>query len=150
MADFKLKQDTALQTIIDDDAVLVNTDWAAGDYDNSTNLDPFGIFQLTVQWNTAAPAAGTKVADLYIISGVTGPVYAEGGDAGLGTDDIPQSIYLVASFQSINPSLTVDETLGTVEIPIYAYNRVVLVNTSGQEFDATWILKMQPTKRQVS
>lgn len=151
MADYKLKQDTAIQTIIDDNATLANAARSAGDYDNSTALDPFGIFQLTVQYDGGPPAAGTKIADLYIIPGTsTGPTYADGGDAGLGTDDTPQAIYWVASFQSINPSTTVDEVLGTVEIPLYARNRVVVLNTSGQTFDSTWILKMQPVKRQVA
>jgi len=151
MAELKQLRDTALATVIDDDAVLGNGARAAADYDNSAELDFSGVFYLTVQWNTTAPSANIAVAELYVLpgDGEGTEVFPEGGDAGLGTDDDPQACFLVHTFETINPSITVDETIGSPEVELYGDgNRVVLKNISGQEFDLTWILKLKPAKTQ--
>lgn len=134
-------------SVIDDDAVLVNGDHAAGDYVNSANLDPFAHMLLTVQWNSSAPAAGINVANLYNIpgDGAGSELFPEGGDAGIGTDDIPQRVLLVGTFETINPSITVDETLVVQNVSLFfSGNRFVLENVSGQEFDLTWKLDLVP------
>lgn len=134
-------------TVIDDDAVLVDTDWAAGDYDNSVSLDPFAHLFLTVQWNTTAPAALINVANLYSIPGDNAgtELFPGGGDAGIGTDFIPQKVFLVGTFETIDPSITVDETLVVPNVSLFfAGNRFVLENVSGEEFDLTWQLDVVP------
>ena len=133
--------------VINDDAVLITTDWAAGDYDNSVSLDPFAHMFLTVQWNTTAPSAGLNIANLYNIPGdnAATELFPEGGDAAIGTDDIPQKVFLVGTFETINPSITVDETLAVANISLFfAGNRFILENVSGEEFDLTWQLDIVP------
>ena len=133
--------------VINDNATLNNGVRAAADYGNDTNKDLWCNVFLTVQWNTTAPSAGDKVAELYILPGDDAGTekFPEGGDAGLGTDDDPQKIFLVGVFESINPSLTVDETLSLSGIALYhSGNRFVLKNVSGQQFDLTWQLDIVP------
>ena len=133
--------------VINDNATLANGVRAAADYDNDTNKDLWCNVFLTVQWNTTPPTAGDKIGELYIIPGDDAGTekFPEGGDAGLGTDDTPQRIFLVGVFQSINPSLTVDEILSLTNIPLYhSGNRFVFLNTSGQEMDLTWQLDIVP------
>ncbi len=145
MADFKLKEGS-LSTVIDDNAALTNNSRAAGDYDNATNLHPFCHAYLTVQYDTTAPTAGDAVAELYVLpgDGEASQAYPDGGDAGLGTNDDPQAIFLVGAFESINPSTSVDEVLCIPFIPLsFAGNRFVLKNTSGQTFDLTWQLDIK-------
>lgn len=151
MAEIKLLGDTTTQTVIDDNATLANGSRAAGDYDNSTELDMEAVAYLTVQYDSGPPSAGDNIAELYNLpgDGAGTEVFPEGGDAGLGTDDDPQAIYLVGVFSSINPSLTVDEVLGSLPFRLYPdTNRFVLKNTSGQTFDATWQLDIKPNKYQ--
>jgi hypothetical protein len=153
MAEIKLLGDTTLQTVINDDATLADGARAAADYDNGTELDIWCIPYLEVQWNTTAPTSGDMVADLYILPGDNNgtPDYPEGGDAGLGTDDTPQAIFKVGAFESVNPSLTVNEILALRPILLYPQvNRFVLLNTSGQEFDLTWELRGMMYKVQSS
>lgn len=142
MADIKLGEGT-FATVINDDATLADGVRAAGDLNNGTNLEIIGDAYLTVQWNTTAPTVNTIVGELYVLrgDGESSEVFPEGGDAGLGTDDDPQAITLVGVFETINPSLTVDETLIAMDIPLsIGNNRFVLKNVSGQEFDLTWQL----------
>ena len=144
MAEIKYLGDTALSTLINDNATLADTVRAAADYDNGTELDIWCIPYLEVQWDTTAPTAGDMVADLYVLPGDNAgtPDYPEGGDAGLGTNDNPQAIFKVGSFESVNPSITVNEILALRPILLYPQvNRFVLLNTSGQIFDATWELR---------
>ena len=154
MAGIQYLADTALQNVIDDNASLADGSRAAGDYDNSDSarLDLEAVAYLTVQYDGGPPAAGDIVAELYLLpgDGETTEVFPDGGDAGLGTDDTPQAQYLVASFESINPSTSVDEVLGSLPFRLYPDgNRFVLLNTSGQTFDLTWQLDIKPYKRQV-
>ena len=151
MSEIKYLADTAVQTVIDDGASLTDGSRAAGDYDNSTELDLEAIAYLTVQFDGGPPTAGDRVADLYILpgDGAGTEVFPDGGDAGLGTDDTPQARWYVGSFETVNPSTTVDETLA-IPVPLYPDgNRFVLLNTSGQTMDSTWQLDIKPIKRQV-
>lgn len=151
MAEIKYLADTTTQTVINDDATLATTVRAAGDYDNGTELDLEAVAYLTVQWDGTAPTTGDSVAELYNLpgDGAVTEVFPEGGDAAIGTDDDPQGIYLVATLVSVNPSLTVDEVLGTLPFRLYPDgNRFVLKNISGQTFDSTWQLDIKPSKLQ--
>ena len=84
MADIKLLADTALQTVIDDNATLADAARAAGDYDNGTALDLEAVAYLTVQYDTGPPSAGDVVAELYVLpgDGETTEVFPDGGGAG--------------------------------------------------------------------
>jgi len=153
VADVKLKDTTATQTVIDDDATLADAARAAGDYDNSSALDLWCDVYLTVQYDGGPPSAGDLVADLFVLpgDGAGTEVFPDGGDAGIGTDDTPQGIFYVGSFESINPSVTVDEVLCIPNVQLPANTaRFVILNTSGQTFDATWIMKIKPSMVQVA
>lgn len=139
-----------IQNVINDDALLANAARAAGDYDNSTNLDPFCTIQLTVQYNaivTPTIANGTPVAECYLLpgNGEASELFPNGGDAGLGQDADPQASLLVGTFVSVSPSITVDELLVIRDVLLGdAGNRFVVKNISGQEFDLTWQLDIIP------
>lgn len=151
MAEIRLLRDTSLQTVIDKNATLTNNSRAAGDYDNSTELDLWCDVYLQVQYDTGPPAVGTKVAELYVLpgDGETTEVFPDGGDGTVGTDDTPQQIFLVGSFESINPSTSVNEVLSLRDIPLSGDgNRFVLLNTSGATFDSTYELRIKPSKTQ--
>jgi len=133
--------------VINDDASLATTVRAAADYDNDANKDLWCNVFLTVQFDSTAPSAGDKIAELYILPGDDAgtELFPDGGDAGLGTDDTPQKIFLVGAFETINPSITVDETLSLPGVPLYhSGNRFVFLNTSGQTMDSTWQLDIVP------
>jgi hypothetical protein len=133
MADFEWEKGTKT-IIINDDAALTDTSRAAGDFDNTDNAEWCDVF-LTVQFDTTAPSAGAYIGDLWVLpsDGEGSPDYPEGGDAGLGTDDDPQNIFLMGKFETINPSLSVDETLTIPRVPLNPNeNRFVFKNTSGQ------------------
>ncbi len=145
MADVKLAEGT-FTTVIDDDATLADGARAAGDLNNGTALEIIGDAYFEVQWNTTAPTVNTVVAELYLLrgDGEASEDFPEGGDAGLGTDDDPQATTLVGTFETINPSITVDETLIAMDIPLsIGNNRFVLKNVSGQEMDLTWELRFK-------
>lgn len=150
MSEYQLLGDSAVATVIDDNAVLVDGARAAGNYDNSTELDIECVAYLKVQYDGGPPSVGDAIGDLYMLPVFDADTTPEGGDAGIGTDDTPQAVYLVGVFESINPSTTVDEILGTLPFPLYpsANNRFVILNTSGQTYDATWELNIKPLKRQ--
>ncbi len=134
----------ARTNVIDDNALLANGARAAADFDNDANKDLFCNVFLTVQFNSISGIAnGDKVGELWIIPGddAATELFAEGGDAGLGTDDDPQKIFLVGTFETINPSVTVDETLSLAALHLHhSGNRFVFKNVSGQEMDLTWQL----------
>lgn len=136
-----------LANVIDDNATLATATRAAGDYDNSANGYLWGILKLTVQYDGGPPSVGDDIADIWIIPGDAAGTekFAEGGDAGLGTDDDPQDCFHVGTMRSVNPSLTVNEVLMLPPVRLYPHgNRVVLKNVSGQTFDATWQLDLLP------
>ncbi|MFQ5765443.1 MAG: hypothetical protein ACE5GT_10975, partial [Rhodospirillales bacterium] len=147
MADIKYKEGAARTVVIDDNVALANNTRAAADYNNDTLLDLFCDAFLKQQFDTTAPAAGDKTGELYILPGdnAATEVFPEGGDAGLGTNDDPQKIFLVGVFETINPSISVDETLGLPGVRLYmAGNRFVFKNVSGQQMDLTWQLDIHP------
>jgi hypothetical protein len=151
MAEIKLLRDSSLNTVIDKNAALSNNARAAGDYDNSTELDLWCDAYLQVQYDGGPPAVGTKVADLYVLfgDGAGTQLYPDGGDGTVGQDDTPQATLYVGSFLTVNPSTSVNELLQIKHIPLCGHgNRFVLVNTSGQTFDSTWELRVKPTKVQ--
>jgi len=152
MAEIKLLRNQPFTVVIDDNASLATTVRAAADYDNSAKLDLGCDVYLQVQYDTTAPSAGDKVAELYILpgDGEGTEVFPEGGDAaGLGTDITPQAILLVGTFESRVPSLTVNEILCIPGVPLYGHtNRFVILNTSLQIFDSTWQLSIKPYKLQ--
>ena len=151
MADIKYKEGAARTVVINDDAALANNTRAAADYNNDTLLDLFGDVFLVQQFDTTAPSAGDKTGELHILPGDNAATekFPEGGDAGLGTDDDPQKIFLVGVFETINPSISVDETLGLPGIRLFmAGNRFVFKNVSGQQMDLTWQLDIHPYKLQ--
>jgi len=133
--------------VIDIGVALANGVRDAADYDNDGNKDLWCNIFLTVQFDTSAPSANTKIAELYILPGDDAGTqkFPDGGDASLGTDDTPQAIFLVGVFETINPSITVDETLALAGIPLYhSGNRFVIENISGQQFDLTYQLDIVP------
>lgn len=150
MADIKLKE-AALQSVLATAATLANGVRAAADVDNGTNLFPICDLYLTLQYGTA-PAAGTKVAEVYCLrgDGETSEVFPQGGDGTVGANVTPQQHALAGVFESRSPSTTVDEVLVVYDVPLGAgKNRFVILNTSGQTWDAGWTLKAKPRLLQV-
>lgn len=150
MADIKLKE-AALVTVLTTGATLASGNRAAADVDNGTNLNPVADFYLTLQYGVA-PAAGTKVAELYVLrgDGETSEVFPVGGDGTVGANVDPQAHTLAGSFESRNPSTSVDEVLVIYDVPLGVGNvRCVVKNTSGQTWDAGWTLKAKPRLLQV-
>lgn len=150
MAEIKLKEGS-LVTPINDGASLADGVRAAGDYDNSANLDMWCHAYLTVQWDTTPPTAGDIVAELYLLpgDGETSQVFPEGGDAGLGSDKTPQKMFLVGVFETVDPSVSADEVIAIPNIRLsFEGNRFVLLNTSGQTMDSTWQLDIKTYKMQ--
>ena len=148
MSDIKLKE-AARITAIDTGATLANAASASGDVDNGTNLYPVCDAYLTLQYGTA-PAAGTKVAELYCLrgDGEATEVFPVGAAGAPGTT--PQQHTLAGVFESRAPSTTVDEVLVIYDIPLGAgTNRFLVLNTSGQTWDDTWDLKIKPRLLQV-
>lgn len=146
MTDFKLGEG-ALATVIDKDAALTDGSRAAGDYDNGTNLFPICDAYLTNQYDSTAPTAGDLVAELYLLrgDGETSEAFPEGGDGTVGDDVDPQGATLVGTFDTVQPSTSVDEVLIAEDILLgVGNNRFVLKNVSGQQFDSTWQLDIKP------
>jgi len=148
MASVKLQFDSANTTILDPNATLANGARKAVDYNNAAKLDLEATAYLSVMFDTTAPSANTIVAELYLIPHDTVNI-PEGGDGSVGSDDTPQKEFLVAAFETINPSLLAAEVLGTLPFRLWEHNRFVLRNTSGQIFSEEWTLTLQPAKRQV-
>ncbi len=94
----------------------------------SGNLDPFADIELAVKYTTSAPAAGTKVAELYLVPTIDGTNYAE-GSASVN----PQKALLIAVFESRNGSTSAFERLVQlgVSLPPGSF-KFVLLNTSGK------------------
>lgn len=150
MSEYQLLGDSAVATVIDTGNTLADGARAADDYDNSSELDIECIAYLKLQYDGGPPSVGDAVGELYVLPVFTADTTPEGGDGVTGNDDTPQAIYLVGVFESINPSTTEDEILGTLPFPLYptTTNRFVVLNTSGQTYDATWELNIKPLKRQ--
>jgi hypothetical protein len=141
--------DLALATVIDKGAALADGSRAAGDYDNSTNQAETCRAYLRAQWDTTAPSALTLVGDLYVLpgDGGGGETFPVGGDGTVGADATPAAKHKVGSFQTVAPSITVDEVMCIEGIPLGgSTNRFVLRNTSGQQYDLTWQLDVVPER----
>jgi len=151
MSEIKQLGDTPLQTVIDKNAALVTAARVAADYNNSSELDTHCVAFLTVQFDTTAPTAGDPIAELYVLpgNGEVSEVFPQGGDGTVGADVDPQSVFLMGVFETISPSISVDEVVALPNVPLYpAGNRFVLKNTSGQQFDLTYQLDIKPAKFQ--
>lgn len=116
-------------------------------YDNTTNLDLYADFVLAIQYNAGPPAAGTKVAELYLEAAVDGTNYPSVGSS------LPQKSLLIATFESRAPSTSALEYLDLYGIPILPLNQKFrLYNTSGQTLhaSASMFLKMSPYQLQTA
>lgn len=151
MAEIKQLADTSKTTVIDTNTTLADAARAAGDYDNSTELDLMCDIFLSSLIFSAAPSANIIVADLYVLpgDGAVSESYPEGGDTSTGTDDTPQAVHYVGSFETINPSSSVAEVLALKDVPLGPHgNRFVLENKSGQTMHTTYDLSIMPKKFQ--
>ncbi len=101
-----------LARVINADATLANGARKVGELNNAANKHLFCNAYLLIPYDTTAPSAGDKVAELYILaddggvaaSGVSGPLFPQGGDGTLGGDRDPQAVHLVAPFEARNPT----------------------------------------------
>lgn len=151
MAEIKYLADSSRTAVIDTGLLLVDGDRITGLYDNSSEEDLFCNVYLQVQWDTTAPSAGDQVAVLYVLpgDGEGTEIFPEGGDGTIGSDNDPQDLLQVGAFASVAPSITVNEVIALIGVSLGPDgNRFVLRNTSGQQFDATWELRIKPYKYQ--
>ncbi len=151
VAEIKLLADTVRTTVINKGVTLADTFRAAGDYDNSTELDLYCHAYLVLEFNTTAPSAGDSVAELYLLpgDGEVSEVFPEGGDASVGNDVDPQKSLLVGTFETRVPSITTVEELCVPGIPLsFEGNRFVIKNISGKVFEDTWEFRIKPYKLQ--
>lgn len=144
---------TLMQTVLDSLAngtLVVSTETAgnmtSGVYDNSAALDLYADFELAVCYGVA-PAAGTKVAELYLLPSADGTNFAT-----VDASNQPQMALLVGTFESRKPSTSVLERLVIpgVSLPPGKF-KLVLKNTSGQAYkdnSVTKTLKMRPYQLQ--
>ena len=118
---------------------------ASGVYDNTAALDLYADFQLGLEYGGAAPAAGTKVAELYLLPTVDGTNYAT-----TDASNQPQMATLVATFESRAGSTSAFEYLVAMGIPLPPQKcKWVVKNTSGHALAASGnTLKMQPYQLQ--
>lgn len=129
---------------------LANAAGALGvEYDNTTNLLPFGMFELTVTFGSA-PTAG-KTVDLYIVPTIDGTNYSTNVT---GASGYAQSTSYVGSFPL--QAVTTLQRLnvggigfrGTLFLPTTKFKAFIL-NSSGQAFPASGsTLKLLPYQRQ--
>ena len=153
----RLNHDTALQTLMTTEldslangalvvSSVVNTgNLENGIYDNSDALDSVGDIELAVTYGSA-PAAGTKVAELYLLPTIDGTNFAT-----VDANNQPQLALLVATFESRLPSTTVTEYLHApgIALPPGSF-KFVIKNTSGQAFSTSSVaktLRMRAYKR---
>lgn len=152
MSEQKYLADSALATVISGGSSLANGNRAAGDYDNSTELDLFCDVFLTGLTFASAPAAGTSVVELYLLpgDGEASESFPEGGDGTVGDDVTPQRALLVGSFETVQPSTTEAEVLCIPNVMLHPHgNRFVIRNFSGQSINSGYAIKIKPRKFQV-
>lgn len=140
----KLHKPTSVATVIAAAALnsLTNGSEAEGTFDNSTGLDIWCDLILAIQYNAGPPAAGTKVAEIYLLPQVDGTNYPSVTSGGL-----PQKSLLVAAMESVAPSTSALEYLVVKGIALSpGNNKFRLSNTSGQTLhaSASMFLKIQP------
>src|SRR5262245_10272569 len=96
--------------------------------DNTSTPQDFVDLELLVKYTSSAPAAGTKVGDVYIIPALDGTNYGEGSGS-----IQPQGLQYVGSFESRNGATGAFERLPMERIPIGPYKyKVLFTNTSGK------------------
>jgi hypothetical protein len=106
---------------------------ASAAYDNTGNLDLFADFAAEFTYTTSTPAAGTKVAELYIVPSIDGTHFAS-----IDASNVCQKALLVATFETRLPSTTVLEYLLAMGIPLPPRKfKTIIKNTSGQTLGAT-------------
>jgi len=146
--EIKWLDDTAVQTIISG-STLTNNNREAAAYNNSTELDMYADFELFVKFDTTAPSAGDRVAELFILPTVDGTNFPEGGDGTVGDDLDPQQVLKIGVFESRDPSTSTEERIVLSGIPLPPRDaRYVIKNISGQTMNASWTLKAKPYKLQ--
>lgn len=124
------------------DSLASNSRAISSAIDNGTGRDLYGDLELVVTYGVA-PAAGAKVAEIYLLPTVDGTNYPEGS-----TSVTPQRALLVATFESRSPSTSVAERLviNGITLPPRNY-KLLLVNTSGQAYASSGnTLKIKPYK----
>lgn len=118
---------------------------------NGTNKDIYGDLFLSLKYDTSAPAAGTKVAEVYLLpgNGDATELFPEGGDGTVGSNVDPQKVLLVGALESRNPSTTVNEVLTVPGVVLPPGNsRIVLKNTSGKTINSNYALTLKPYEPQ--
>ncbi len=120
---------------------LTNNSRVAGDYDNSVDNWLEADVYMVSDYQTTAPAANLRVADLYVLfgNGESTEKFPEGGDGTTGSDDNPQGALFVGSYETINPNNAgVSETLCIPNVAINGRKtiRFVMQNVSGQIMDS--------------
>ncbi len=147
MANQQWEDSTSIVTVLSGGLVSLASDARdiSAAVDNGTNLDLFGDLEFIVQWDTVAPSAGDKVADLYLLPSVDDVNFPEGS-----VSLTPQASLLIGSFESRNPSISGVEHLMLPGITLPPRNmKFLLQNTSGQTFDPSGsMLLLKPYKLQ--
>lgn len=147
MANQQWEDSTSIITVLSGGLVsLADTEKTLSDViDNGTDLDLFGDLVFLVQWDTVAPSAGDKVADLYLLPSVDNVNFPEAA-----TNVTPQASLLIGSFESRNPSIGATEHLMLPGITLPPRKmKFLLQNTSGQTFDPSGsMLLLKPYKLQ--
>lgn len=136
---------TAVQTLLSAglDDLVTNGLALSSAYNNASALDLVADFELVICYASGPPAAGTKVAELYLLASVDATNYPEGSSS-----VTPQQGLLIGSFESRASSTSVVERLTLSGMPIPPLNfKVLLKNTSAvtlKSSSVTKTLKMQP------
>lgn len=101
----------------------------------------YADFELKVEYTTSAPAAGTKMGELYMVSSVDGTNYCEGS-----TSLTPQRLQLVGAFESRNGATGTFEFLHVLGVALPARPaKWLFLNTSGKTLAASGnILTIRP------
>ncbi len=146
--------------VINKDASLADGSRAMGEFNNKTGATDgdaslWATLYLKVQFDTTAPTAGDRIADVYVLHGDGSESFPNGGD-GTGSpasvDVDPTVDNRVGSFITASPSTSADEIIQLgrkIELEPRTV-RIVVKNVSGQTFDATWELWLVPTKESIA
>ena len=146
MSDFKWKDGSQSDIITSGLDSLADGGRAISDaIDNDTGLDMYADIEYEVRYTSSAPAAGVKVADIYLLPTIDGTNYPEGS-----TSLDPQKSLLVGSLESRNGSTSAIERLVLPGVPLPPRDyKVLLKNTSGKTLHSTAnIVSIRPFKLQ--
>jgi hypothetical protein len=154
-------KERAIVTLTSSGASLTNNSGAAV----GTNLDvraagnaagdKSAIFELTCQWGTVTGiAAGTKIADLYLVPLMDATNLSNQIDLSSGASYIPFSCRVGGFFAAKIPTASTDTKFVTNaldSIPLLPLLYTAhLINTSGQTWSANWTLKSITAQDQYS